>query len=212
MAQAFSMSSPIHHLSAGLVIALALWAGCADGLQGAQNLRSVGTLRELTVDGTSDRIVVTLIADRPLDGVLERIETSPTRVFVDLKNVVPEVDRVTNVDRGSVTRVRVGLNQADPPVTRVVIDLEGSTSSFLEQGRDRARAAYHGRGGIVGDVDPHAARSGWPNRSVRGVVRKNDSHDVEAACPRRADAAGRGERARPARPARPRMEHGAWGA
>ena len=128
------MSSPIHHLSAGLVIALALWAGCADGLQGAQNLRSVGTLRELTVDGTSDRIVVTLIADRPLDGVLERIETSPTRVFVDLKNVVPEVDRVTNVDRGSVTRVRVGLNQADPPVTRVVIDLEGSTSSFLEQG------------------------------------------------------------------------------
>ena len=45
-----------------------------------------------------------------------------------------EVDRVTDVDRGSVTRVRVELNQADPPVTRVVLDLEGSTSSFLEQG------------------------------------------------------------------------------
>ena len=128
------MSSPIHHLSAGLVILLALWAGCVDGIQGAQNVLSAGTLRELTVDGTSDRIVVTLIADRPLDGVLERIEASPTRVFVDLKNVVPEVDRVTDVDRGSVTRVRVGLNQADPPVTRVVLDLEGSTSSFLEQG------------------------------------------------------------------------------
>ena len=128
------MSSPIHYLSASLVILLALWAGCVDGIRGAQNVLSAGTLRELTVDGTSDRIVVTLIADRPLYGVLDRIETSPTRVFVDLKNVVPEVDRVTDVDRGSVIRVRVGLNQADPPVTRVVLDLEGSTSSFLEQG------------------------------------------------------------------------------
>ena len=129
------MSSPIHHPSAGLVIWLALWAGCVDDIQGAQDALTAGTLREVTVDGTSDRIVVTLIADRPLDGVLERIEASPTRVFVDLKNVVPdEVDRVTDVDRGSVTRVRVGLNQADPPVTRVVLDLEGSPSSFLEQG------------------------------------------------------------------------------
>ena len=128
------MSSPIHRLSVGLVILLALWAGCIDGIQGAQDVLSAGTLRKLTVDGTSDRIVVTLIADRPLDGVLERIAASPARVFVDLKNVVPEVDRVTDVSRGSVTRVRVGLNQADPPVTRVVLDLEGATSSFLEQG------------------------------------------------------------------------------
>ena len=128
------MSSPIHRLSVGLVILLGLWAGCVDGIQGAQDVLSVGTLRRLTVDGTSDWIVVKLIADRPLDAVLERIEASPARVFVDLKNVVPEVDRVTDVGRGSVARVRVGLNQADPPVTRVVLDLEGTTSAFLEQG------------------------------------------------------------------------------
>ena len=128
------MSSSTHRLSAGLVILLALWAECVDGTQTAQDALSAGTLRKLTVDGTSDRIVVTLIADRPLDGVLERIAASPARVFVDLKNVVPEVDHVTDVRRGSVARVRVGLNQADPPVTRVVLDLEGATSSFLEQG------------------------------------------------------------------------------
>ena len=116
-----------------------MWTGSAvpSGAE-VQAEAIAGTLQQVTVTTTGARVVVTLIGDQALDGVLEVVADPPARIFVDLANVRPDVDRVTDVNGGAVTRVRVALNQAQPPVTRVVLDLhgplDGSTTYVLERG------------------------------------------------------------------------------
>jgi hypothetical protein len=94
----------------------------------------IGALRELTITGAGCRVVIALVADQALEGQLEVIIVPPVRIYVDLLKIVPEVDRVTDVHRGAVQRVRVALNQSTPPVTRVVLDLERVATYFLERG------------------------------------------------------------------------------
>ncbi|MGB5155715.1 MAG: AMIN domain-containing protein, partial [Candidatus Sulfotelmatobacter sp.] len=64
---------------------------------------------------TSDRVV-------PQINAL----TGPDRLVVDFVNAVPGPQlRNQPVNRGEVKSLRVGLFSADPPVTRVVLDLNG---------------------------------------------------------------------------------------
>lgn len=117
-------------------VASVLWlAGAAVTLnaRGEQSDAAPGTLHRMTVTSSGHRVVVSLAADRTLDGALEAIDAQPRRLFIDLKGVVPEVDGVTDVNRGVVQRVRVALNRATPPVTRVVLDLQGAARYALER-------------------------------------------------------------------------------
>jgi hypothetical protein len=69
---------------------------------------------EIEIEG-SDRLV-------PQAQVL----TGPDRLVVDFANATPAAQlRNQNVNRGEVKSVRVGLFSANPPVTRVVVDLSG---------------------------------------------------------------------------------------
>lgn len=92
-----------------------------------------GTLVEVSVMGTDDHVVVGLVGDQALSGEVHEISVLPFRVFVDFLNVVPEVDAVTAVGRGGVSQVRVALNQANPPVTRVVLDLTHRSTYRVEE-------------------------------------------------------------------------------
>ena len=96
--------------------------------------KPIGALQELTVTEAGCRVVIALAADQALEGQLEAIIVPPVRIYVDLPKIVPEVDRVVDVHRGAVQRVRVALNQSTPPVTRVVLDLERTATYFLERG------------------------------------------------------------------------------
>jgi len=58
-----------------------------------------------------------------------RVLTGPDRLVVDFPNAVPSNQvRNQSVDRGEVKDVRVGLWQAKPPITRVVLDLKTARS------------------------------------------------------------------------------------
>jgi len=58
-----------------------------------------------------------------------RVLTGPDRLVVDFPNAVPGSQvRNQSVDRGEVKDVRVGLWQAKPPITRVVLDLNSARS------------------------------------------------------------------------------------
>ena len=83
--------------------------------------------------GSDDQVVVGLVGDQALTGEVHEISVAPFRVFVDFVNVVPEVDAVTLVDKGEVRQVRVALNQAEPPITRVVLDLAHRTPYRVEE-------------------------------------------------------------------------------
>ena len=53
------------------------------------------------------------------------------RVYLDFAGVSPNVAPVTQVGKGGIDRIRVGLNSRDPLVTRVVIDLNRDAAHVL---------------------------------------------------------------------------------
>ena len=130
------MSMRMTRLSAGFALFLAFWAGCTGSAEvaEAQPVAKAGALLSLTVGGTPDKVVVELTATRPIASSLRTIGTPPTRLFVDLLQIVPEVPDTTAVNLGAVKRVRVALNRSRPPVTRVVLDVEGASRYRVEPG------------------------------------------------------------------------------
>ncbi len=114
-------------VAAFLVIALeaAAWG------QVSQNR---ATLRKIDVDVAGSVYVVTLTADAPLSSRLHRLPGTPARLYLDLDGIVPAVAAHTPVDRGPLVRIRAGLNTANPPITRVVVDLTVASAARLERG------------------------------------------------------------------------------
>jgi hypothetical protein len=115
---------------------------------------SAVTLRHLQVAGSEAHVVITLAADGPISGRLQRIAGDPVRFFVDLQNVRSGVDAVTPVNRGGLLRIRAGLNQADPPVTRVVLEVSNEVALRVERG-----TTDHELRIVAGDDQSAAART-----------------------------------------------------
>ena len=122
--------------AACVALVLCLWCGSAIQVNetNAQERFLRGTLLRLTVSGTPDQVVVELASNQILESQIQTIGRPPTRLFLDLPNIVPDVPEVTEVNLGAVQRVRVALNRTQPPVTRVVLDLDNATTYALEQG------------------------------------------------------------------------------
>jgi hypothetical protein len=91
-------------------------------------MRAQTSVRGVKVLGSKDAVEIEVeSSDRlvPLTQVL----TGPDRLVVDFPNAVPGVQlRSQSVNRGDVKDVRVGLFQAKPPVTRIVLDLKTAQS------------------------------------------------------------------------------------
>lgn len=93
------------------------------GLAAAQT-----SVRAVTVLGTKDAVEIEVEAsDRIVPQT--RVLTGPDRLVVDFPNSIPGAQlRSQSVDRGEVKDVRVGLFQAKPPITRLVLDLKSAQS------------------------------------------------------------------------------------
>jgi AMIN domain len=105
--------------AAGLLVWAAVCSPAPVVGQGVPSIRRVQVLRgagqvEIEIEA-SDRLV-------PQTHLL----TGPDRLVVDFVNAVPGAQlRNQAVNRGEVKGLRVGLFSSDPPVTRVVLDLNG---------------------------------------------------------------------------------------
>ena len=118
-----------------LTLTASLSSGSASGAlvtRATQNGAVV--LRDLEVEGDAEQVVITLTADGPIAGELQRIAGGATRLYVDLEGVRPRIDALTPVNRGPVLRIRVALNSANPPVTRVVLDVSNAPPARIEPG------------------------------------------------------------------------------
>jgi len=85
---------------------------------------------------------------RPVVGVLD----GPPRIYLDFAGFRPETASISSPAEGAVRGVRIALHSADPPLTRVVIDLREPTRHRLD-----ATAAASGRLSIV--VGGNASRA-----------------------------------------------------
>ena len=93
-------------------------------------------LVSVSLMSSDDQVVIVMVGDRALSGEVQEITTTPFPVFVDFVNVVSRVDAVTPVNQGGVRQVRVALNQADPPVIRMVLDLTRQLTYRVEEDPD----------------------------------------------------------------------------
>jgi AMIN domain len=105
--------------AAGLLLGATLWLPAPAAGQALPSIRRVQVLRtrgqvEIEIEAT-DRIV-------PRTNVI----TGPDRLIVDFVNALPGAQlRNQAVNRAEVKSLRVGLFSSNPPVTRVVLDLNG---------------------------------------------------------------------------------------
>jgi type IV pilus assembly protein PilQ len=128
----------------------------------AHNLRAVRT--EYTTAGTS----VVLVGDGRL--VAKNIESAGSRrVYLDFAGVSPNVAPVTQVGKGGIERIRVGLNSRDPLVTRVVIDL--------------TRDAAHALSTTPGDWREVRVNFSSGEQGAQGVSRAEGASAPEASLP-----------------------------
>ncbi|HSL23210.1 MAG TPA: AMIN domain-containing protein, partial [Vicinamibacterales bacterium] len=109
------------------------------------------TVRATTANGVT---TVLLHGNGALSaGEVREAEDMPPRLVVDFPGLTFTAPAQTRVSGGPVRRVRVGMNQRTPPITRVVIDLEQRTPFQVEQRGD-------GLAVVVGATPGTAAPSG----------------------------------------------------
>jgi AMIN domain len=97
-----------------------------DGISGQVHTPAT-IIRHIDVTGTDHDLSVEISATRPVTPSTQ-VVVNPDRVIVDFQGALPAVGlHKVIVNRGNLTGVRVGLLSANPPVTRVVLDLISPT-------------------------------------------------------------------------------------
>jgi AMIN domain len=107
--------------AAGLLV----WTAMCFPVPGACQAKAVPSIRRVQVLPARGQVEIEIeVSDRlvPHTNVL----TGPDRLIVDFVGAVPGTQlRNQSVNRGEVKSLRVGLFSSNPPVTRVVLDLNG---------------------------------------------------------------------------------------
>ena len=94
-----------------------LWA------QGAQTL----TVRSVAVAGAVSQPEIEVKTSGPVTPATQAV-TGPDRIVIDFPGALPaKTLHALAVHHGSLKGVRAGLFQAQPPITRIVLDVEGPT-------------------------------------------------------------------------------------
>jgi AMIN domain-containing protein len=113
----------VSRYSASRLLAVPLFAclivGTSPGQVSVRSVKVLGTKDTVEIEvEASDRIV-------PQTQVL----AGPDRLVIDFPNALPSAQlHSQSIDRGEVKDVRVGLFQAKPPITRLVLDLKTAQS------------------------------------------------------------------------------------
>ena len=107
-----------------LAIGGVTFGGGAQLLQAGQKTAIV---RHVSVTGDDHDLVVEITATTPIIPRTQMV-TDPDRLIVDLPEARPGAGlQKIAVNRGELRNVRVGLLSANPPITRVVLDLTAPT-------------------------------------------------------------------------------------
>ena len=129
-------------------------------------------LTGVTVGSNADGVTVTLRGNGRLAySAIQEADRPPARLVVDFQGVRPDVAASTP-GQGVVRRVRVALNNAEPVVTRVVLDLERIVSHRLRPSSDGREVVITLESGAPSETTASASPSA-PRRSKRRPRRVN---------------------------------------
>ena len=106
---------------------------------------------------------VEIRARGPLPLPVAGTALNPPRIFLDFPAVRPAAPALRGAGGGGVRRVRVALNTATPPITRVVIDLLAETPfTVVTTDRQAGRVVIHLTPGRSGSASVESARASSP--------------------------------------------------
>jgi type IV pilus assembly protein PilQ len=119
-------------------------------------------LTGVTVGSNADGTTVTLRGNGRLSySAIQEADRPPARLVVDFQGVRPDVAASTP-GQGVVRRVRVALNNAEPVVTRVVLDLERLASHRLRPSADGREVVITVEGGAPAETTASASSPAAP--------------------------------------------------
>ncbi|MFZ0138907.1 MAG: AMIN domain-containing protein [Candidatus Sulfotelmatobacter sp.] len=106
-------------------VVLLLWAAVCSPAPLTSQAEPVPSVRRVRVLDSRNQVEIEIeTSDRVVPQI--NVLTGPDRLVVDFVNALPGPQlRNQPVNRGEVKSLRVGLFSSDPPVTRVVLDLNG---------------------------------------------------------------------------------------
>lgn len=107
------------------------------------------------LDGPFVRITVRATSALP-PATATPTADGPPRVFIDLPGVSPGLVPASLTGRAIVRRVRVALNSADPPVTRLVLDLAGTVTTAMVPGGSELTIVVAPAAGVRAETAPVA--------------------------------------------------------
>jgi hypothetical protein len=108
------------------VLAAVLLSCCA--VIAVQAGQQVATIRHITVSGDDHDLDIEISATMQVTPLTQTV-TDPDRLIVDLPEARPAAGlQKILISRGNLKGVRVGLLKANPPITRVVLDLAAPTT------------------------------------------------------------------------------------
>jgi hypothetical protein len=95
--------------------------------------QQAATVRQIAVTGDDHDLDVEITANKPVRPNTQFV-TDPDRLIVDLPEARPDAGlRKIAIHRGKLRDIRVGLLSANPPITRVVLDLTSPPEFRISQ-------------------------------------------------------------------------------
>lgn len=151
--------------------ALLLWAAVSLSFPAAAAAQATPSIRRVQVLRTHGQVEIEIeSSERVVPHV--NVLTGPDRLVVDFVNAVPSAQlRNQAVNRDEVKSLRVGLFSSNPPVTRIVLDLNGPQAyQVFPSGRT-----------VILKVGDTGATQDAASRSNRGPMLVNTNYPTSAA-------------------------------
>ena len=121
--------------------------GLLPALGSVQSPRQLATVQRVTILGSPEAPEVQITSSEPITPEAKALK-GPDRVVVDFPGALPASQlKSFAVNRGAIRRVRIGLFQATPPITRVVFDLTTPTDYRLFPSGNTVVARFEGVAG-----------------------------------------------------------------
>ncbi|MGH9579900.1 MAG: AMIN domain-containing protein, partial [Terriglobales bacterium] len=131
--------------------------------------RSV-TIRDLQVANAPDGLTIKIVATGPMTPKTMKL-SAPERLVIDLPNAVPASGkREVAVNSAEVRAVRMAKFQADPPVTRVVVDLVSKQDFDLVNSGNRVTLKLRQAGAATAPATPPAPAPKAPEKAVAAAA------------------------------------------
>jgi hypothetical protein len=136
----------------GILLLLVSFAAAQNAAPGTVTVQHLKVVRDAA---NNLRVEITLSATISASPTVT-LATNPNRLVLDLPNTLSGAkQQQVSVNYKGVRRVRLGLNSADPPITRVVVDMDQAHPYTLQSDRSRATLVI-----IIGSAPNAIASSG----------------------------------------------------